>query len=221
MTIPEEEYLPISSIERFTFCRRQWALIHLEDQWAENRYTIDGSIMHERAHDESAFELRGGLLTVRSLKVFSSCLGVTGACDVVEFRRCPEGVPLRGREGTWLPMPVEYKRGSPKEEDPAALQLCCQAMCLEEMLYCPVPEGALFYGEPHRRMPVTFTEEMRTQVREMIAEMRRYVQRGYTPRVKRSKACTACAMKELCLPELDRIPSARAYVDAYLREAAK
>ena len=148
MNFREEEFLPLSGLQHFAFCRRQWALIHLEQQWQENLRTIEGQLFHERAHDASLRERRGDTLVLRSLAVASPTLGLSGQCDVVEFRAAPEGVPLAGEEGRWLPFPVEYKRGRPKPHQADELQLCAQAMCLEEMLCCPVPEGALYYGEP-------------------------------------------------------------------------
>lgn len=217
MTIPEEDWLQLSGLEHFRFCRRQWALIHLEHQWAENAYTVEGNFLHERAHGETA-ELRGELLTVRSLRVFSPTLGVTGVCDVVEFRRDPAGVPLHGREGLWRPTPVEYKRGAYRVEDPAALQLCCQAMCLEEMLCCAVPEGALYYGEPRRRTVVPFTPELRGQVQDNLKEMHELYKRRHTPKVKPSKACNACSLKVLCLPKLMGCKRVADYLAAAMEE---
>lgn len=125
------------------------------------------------------------------------------------------GIPLKGREGLWQPYPVEYKRGKPKEGTEDALQLCGQAMCLEEMLCCEIPQGALYYGEPHRRTEVDFTPELRQEVTDLLIEMHDLYQRGYTPKVKPSKSCNACSLKELCLPKLLRSRS----VSAYLRGA--
>lgn len=210
-TIPEEDYLQISGLQHYRFCPRQWALIHLEQQWAENLRTTEGSLLHERAHQEGLRESRGDLLTVRGLRVFSPTLGVSGACDVVEFRR-GSGVPLAGREGLWQAYPVEYKRGSPKADSCDALQLCAQAMCLEEMLCCDIPEGALFYGEPRRREPVAFTEELRQEVRQCAAEMRDLYRRGRTPMPKRAKRCNACSLKEICLPGLPKLAKTADYL---------
>lgn len=134
---------------------------------------------------------------------------MSGKCDVVEFRADLGGVPLQGEAGLWLPYPVEYKRGSPKSHDADRLQLCCQAMCLEEMLCCSVPEGSLFYGETRRREVVEFTAELRDKVRSMLLEMHQLSQRGSTPKVKPSKSCNACSMKELCLPAVLRRRSGR------------
>lgn len=134
MNWPEEDWLQLSGLQHFAFCRRQWALIHIESQWAENLRTVDGAFMHRRVHDPQLQESRGDLLIVRGLAVHSARLGVSGQCDVVEFCRCPDGVSLQGQAGLWIPYPVEYKRGRPKEHDADELQLCAQALCLEEML---------------------------------------------------------------------------------------
>ena len=202
MEYPEEQWLMLSGLQHFAFCRRQWALIHLEQQWQENLRTIEGQLFHERAHDASLRERRGDTLVLRSLAVASPTLGLSGQCDVVEFRAAPEGVPLAGEEGRWLPFPVEYKRGRPKPHQADELQLCAQAMCLEEMLCCAVPEGALYYGEPRRRTVVPFTPELRGQVQDNLKEMHELYKRRHTPKVKPSKACNACSLKVLCLPKL-------------------
>lgn len=218
MTYQEEDYLPLSGLQHFAFCRRQWALIHIEAQWAENVRTVDGTLMHQRVHDQEVRESRGDRLTVRGLAIHSAELGVSGQCDAVEFRRDSGGVPLRGREGLWLPYPVEYKRGRPKEHNADALQLCAQAMCLEEMLCCAVPEGALYYGEPRRRTVVLLTAELREEVRRSLAEMHELYRRRHTPRVKPSKSCNACSLKELCLPRLMNRRSVADYLSAAVEE---
>ena len=113
MIYPEERFLQLSGLQHFKFCRRQWALIHIENQWAENYRTTDGAILHERAHDKDFTESRGDLLITRDMRIFSPTLGVSGACDVLEFHRSGVGIPLKGRDGLWQPYPVEYKRGKP------------------------------------------------------------------------------------------------------------
>lgn len=200
----QEEFLQLSGLQHFAFCRRQWALIHIESQWAENLRTVDGDLFHTRAHDEAQRERRGDVLTLRGLTVFSPTLGLSGKCDVVEFHLDPAGVPLRGEEGLWRPYPVEYKRGAPKTHQADELQLCAQAMCLEEMLCCAIPEGSLYYGETRRRTRVSLDEPLRRQVRELTEEMHQLYDRGHTPKVKPTKACNACSLKELCLPALMR-----------------
>lgn len=218
MAYEEEDWLQLSGLQHFAFCRRQWALIHIEDQWAENLRTVDGLLMHERVHDQDLRESRGDLLIVRGLAVHSAELGVSGQCDAVEFRRDPGGVPLRGREGLWIAYPVEYKRGKPKEHGADELQLCAQAMCLEEMLCCSVPEGALYYGETRRRTVVPFTPELRGRVRDSLSEMHALYQRRYTPKVKPSKACNACSLKEQCLPRLMNREKVSDYLTAAMEE---
>ena len=215
MTYAEEDFLQLSGLQHFAFCRRQWALIHIEQQWRENLRTVEGDIFHRRAHDEQARERRGGVLILRGLSVVSPTLGISGKCDVVEFRADPVGVPLRGEEGLWSSFPIEYKRGAPKAHQADELQLCAQAMCLEEMLCCRIPEGALFYGETRRRTLVPFSKELRETVRGMLEEMHQLYRRGYTPKVRRSKSCSACSLQELCLPALMKERD----VDAYLRQA--
>ena len=213
----DEDLLQLAGLQHFAFCRRQWALIHVENQWAENLRTVEGDLLHRRAHDETTRERRGDTLILRGLPIVSYALGLSGQCDVVEFHLTPGGVPLRGEEGLWQPFPVEYKRGRPKEHRADELQLCAQAMCLEEMLCCPVPEGALFYGEKRRRTAVSFSPALREQVRAMLEEMHQLARRGYTPKVKPFKGCNACSLKEVCLPVLGK---GRA-VDAYLRQAVE
>ena len=150
-----DDYLQMSGIQHFCFCRRQWALIHLEQQWAENLRTAEGRLEHSRCHDATQTERRGDLLITREMKVVSHRLRLSGSCDVVEFRADPEGIPLQHTEGRWQPMPVEYKHGHAKESDADRLQLCAQAMALEEMLVCSIPQAALYYEETRRR-PGTF-----------------------------------------------------------------
>ena len=205
----------LSELQHFAFCRRQWALIHIEQQWAENVRTVEGKLMHQRAHDETLFERRGETLTARGMRVVSHELKASGACDVVEFHAAPDGVTLAGIDGRWKPYPVEYKRGEPKENDADELQLCGQAMCLEEMLVCEIPSGALFYGETRRRFPVSFTQELREEVRQDAAQMHNLYRRGHTPHVRPTKSCNACSLKELCLPRLQKSGS----VQEYLRES--
>ena len=218
MIYPEEDLLQLSGLQHFAFCRRQWALIHIEQQWQENLRTVEGALLHRRAHDEQLRERRGDVLILRGLPVVSRTLGLSGKCDVVEFHTDPAGIPLQGEEGLWHPFPVEYKRGRPKAHDADLLQLCAQAMCLEEMLCCAVPEGALFYGETRRRMDVSFSDELRGRVTALLAEMHQLFRRGHTPKVRPSKSCNACSLKEICLPALLGRKSAQAYLRSAMEE---
>lgn len=218
MMYAEDDYLQLSGLQHFAFCRRQWALIHVENQWAENLRTVEGSLMHEKAHDSSFRESRGDAVILRGVNIHSPSLGISGQCDVLEYHKGDTGISLSGKAGLWQPYPVEYKRGSPKENSADRLQLCAQAMCLEEMLCCDINEGALFYGETHRREIVEFSAEMRKTVREYLAEMHDYAERGHTPKVKPTKSCNACSLKELCLPKLLRKTSVKTYITEALEE---
>ena len=212
MSYAEEEYLQLSGIQHFLFCRRQWALIHMEQQWSENYRTIDGDILHRNVHDSDKREKRGNLLIVRAMKISSARLGLSGECDAVELRRSARGVSIFGQEGTFSVTPIEYKRGAPKEDLCDLAQITAQAMCLEEMLCCEIPRGALYYGEPRRRTEVAFTPELRQEARSLLTEMHTLYSRGSTPKVRPAKSCNACSLKELCLPKLMRSRSVADYL---------
>ncbi|HJB26149.1 MAG TPA: CRISPR-associated protein Cas4 [Firmicutes bacterium] len=218
MDYKEEDFLQLSGLQHFRFCRRQWALIHIENLWSENLRTVEGELLHQRAHNAAQRESRGNLLITRDMRVFSATLGISGACDVVEFHKSGSGIPLPGKDGTYQPYPVEYKRGSPRSDDANHLQLCAQAMCLEEMLCCDIPEGALYYGETRHREKVDFTEELRQQVKAALQEMHQLYQRQYTPKVRPSKSCNACSLKELCLPKLMQKKSVAGYLQQHLED---
>lgn len=218
MIYPEEDFLQLSGLQHFAFCRRQWALIHIENQWAENFRTVDGALMHEKAHDREFEESRGDLLVKRGVSIYSAALGISGQCDVLEYHRSTDGICLPGRDGLWNPYPVEYKRGKPKEGSADAIQLCAQAMCLEDMLCCDIPEGALYYGQTRRRERICFTDELRAQVKDFLMQMHDLYKRGHTPRVKPTKACNACSLQELCLPKLLKKRSVSAYLKTALED---
>lgn len=219
MAYKEEDYLQISGLQHFCFCRRQWALIHIEQLWAENLRTVEGNILHEKAHDDSARERRGSLLITRDMRVFSPTLGISGNCDIVEFRSDPHGVAIHGQEGLWQPYPVEYKHGSPREIDHAnELQLCAQAMCLEEMLCCTIPEGALYFGETRHRQKILLTEVLRQEVRDDLLEMHRLFDRQYTPKVRPTRSCNACSLKDLCIPKLMKHKPVQSYLATHLED---
>jgi CRISPR-associated exonuclease Cas4 len=211
-----DDYLMLSGLQHFAYCRRQWALIHIEQQWAENERTVDGMLFHKRAHEEEMTEKRGNTIITRGLRIHSDRLRVSGICDVVEFHKAKEGITLSKYEGKWQPYPIEYKKGKEKQDDSDRLQLCGQAMCLEEMLLCEIPEGSLFYGEIRRRVPVEFTKELRGKVEEMLKEMHELWDKGYTPKVKANKGCNACSLKEICIPRLNRTKTVKSYIDARL-----
>lgn len=208
----EEDYLMLSGLQHFAFCHRQWALIHIEQQWSENYRTADGRIMHIKAHDSELREKRGDIVITRAMQISSAELGISGECDVVEFHKSPNGIYISGLDGSYNVIPVEYKRGQPKENNCDELQLCAQVMCLEEMLCCDIPEAYLYYGETHRRHTVVLDESLRNKTAAMIHEMHQLYERQHTPKVKRTKACNACSLKDICLPVLNKERSAAEYI---------
>jgi CRISPR-associated exonuclease Cas4 len=210
----EEDCLPLSGIQHIVFCPRQYSLIHVEQQWEENIYTFEGRVMHDRADDPFFFESRGVLLITRSVPLISYKLGLYGVADVVEFHQCQSnGITLQGRSGRWLPYPVEYKRGKPKRDDRDQVQLCAQAMCLEEMLGVAVPEGALFYGKTKRRKVVELDQQLRRRVVELSKMMHELFEQGITPKPVKTKACDSCSLVDICLPKTADRKSVKSYLD--------
>ena len=218
MEYSQDDYLMISGIQHFKFCRRQWALIHVEQQWAENEHTVIGELMHKKAHDPYLTEKRKDILVVRALPVSSRSMGVSGECDIVEFHKCEDGVKLYGHRGTYSLYPIEYKKGKPKASNEDELQLMAQAMCLEEMFSTKITEGAIFYGETRRRKPIVFTDELRDEVKKIFGEMHDYYDRNYTPKVKTSKRCVSCSLKDICMPKIDTSGSVKSYINKMLGE---
>lgn len=214
----ESDYLMLSGLQHFEFCRRQWALIHIEQQWAENYQTTAGQLMHKHAHEEHSVEKRGNLIIMRGLRIASAELGLSGQCDVVEFRRCSSGINLQGYEGSWEPVPVEYKRGTEKEGREDEVQLCAQAICLEEMFLTEIPRGYLYYGTNKRRTEVCFDEELRRHLKELAEQMHGLYGRGTTPKVKTTRKCQSCSLKELCIPKLNKQMNVKRYIESMMKE---
>jgi CRISPR-associated exonuclease Cas4 len=197
----EDDLLLLSGIQHMAFCPRQWALIHIEQQWVENVKTIEGHHLHERVDDPFIKDESSNLVVWRSVGLISYSLGLTGKSDVVEFIKGNKGIRLKGKSGTWIPFPVEYKRGKPKPDERDEVQLCAQAICLEEMLGVDIPEGALFYHEERRRTRVVFSDEMREKVREYAAEMHHLFSLGITPLPEYRSHCKSCSLFDICLPK--------------------
>lgn len=218
MQCSEDDYLQLSGIQHYAFCPRQWALIHIENKWADNWRTVSGTLMHERAHDNNQIEKRGDTIIMRALKVVSHTLGISGECDVVEFVKDARGIELNGHIGKYLPFPIEYKRGKAKYLDCDRMQLAAQALCLEEMLLCEIPRGALFYGETHRRIDVEFTDDLRKKVIAITKEMHNLIERGYTPKVKIGSFCNECSLNNECIPEMTKTQSVKDYINKHLQE---
>lgn len=202
----EEDLVPLSALQHLLYCERQCALIHQEQTWADNRLTVEGTRMHRRS-DEGQDELRGDLLIVRGLPLWSRRLGLSGKADVVEFRRAAEGegASLEGRTGRWLPKPVEYKRGRPKRHRADEVQLCAQGLCLEEMFGTPVPGGDLFYGARKRRTEVALDLELRALTETLVKRLRLLLEQNAPPRAEyEPRKCDACSLISVCLPKSPR-----------------
>lgn len=218
----DDELLMLSGIQHIAFCERQWALIHIEQQWAENTRTVEGKIMHRRVDDSHFFESRGDVLISRSVPIISYTLGLYGICDVVEFHvveKCDLGMVLKNRKGRWEPIPIEYKRGKQKRDKRDEVQLCAQAICLEEMLNTVIPHGFLFYGQTRHRVQINFNIELRNEVRRLAKKMHQIFSTGITPKPIYAKHCRSCSLNGLCLPKLKkRRNSVRQYVNKHLEE---
>ena len=209
----EDDLIPISALQHLLFCERQAALIHVERQWAENRLTVEGMLLHRKTHSETA-ETRGRVRTVRSLMLRSLQLGLAGQSDVVEFTPPPETadtgpavfrqqLSVSNRDWTgWRITPVEYKRGRPKKESSDRVQLCAQALCLEEMLDITIDGGALFYGRRRQRTAVEFDSALREQTVAAVSRMRQLIETGTTPPAIRESKCEKCSLISLCLPDV-------------------
>ena len=189
----DDDLIPLSALQHYLYCPRQFALIHVERLWAENRFTAEGRILHSKA-DEIRVESRRGVRTVTAMPLLNTELGIGGVADVVEFHDGPDGE---------RPYPVEYKRGKPKGHCADEVQLCAQALCLEAMLKLSLDEGALYYDKTRRRQIVKFDEELRRQTKEAIVEARALVRAGITPAASyKASVCDACSLIELCQPHL-------------------
>ncbi|MGV7167486.1 CRISPR-associated protein Cas4 [Xanthomonas axonopodis pv. cajani] len=200
----DDDLIPLSALQHYLYCPRQCALIHVERQWAENRHTAEGRLLHERA-DVAHTQRRRGVRTVTAMPLLALELGITGKADVVEFHHDPAGE---------FAFPVEYKRGRPKPHRADEVQLCAQALCLESMLKRPVDAGALFYGQTRRRKDVVFDPALRELTQRTIAETRALLSHGLTPGARYdSKRCDACSLIDLCQPRL----LGRGSVDTWLR----
>ena len=214
----EEDYLMLSGIQHFQFCKRQWALIHIEQQWEENVRTIEGQHVHQKVDQPFMREKRGDKLVVRGMPVKSNVLEISGICDAVEFIKNDDGVEIHGMEGRYLAYPIEYKRGKPKTGDEDILQLVAQAICLEEMLLCEVNIGYIFYNEIKRRIEVSLTVEIKEKVKTLVNEMRDHYNRRHTPKVKTGKFCNNCSLKNICLPKLMNKQSVKKYIEGRIVE---
>ena len=213
----EDDLIPLSALQHLIFCKRQCALIHIEQAWAENLFTVEGRIMHERVH-EADRESRGKVRIEYSMSLRSLRLGLIGKADVVEFHRKLD--PKKAGQAEWIPFPVEYKRGKPKKDNCDKVQLCAQALCLEEMLDVEVPCGALFYGKRRRRTDVVFDVALRQQTEDTAMRLHELIASGHTPKPVYMKKCDSCSLVKICLPKtIERKRSVKRYLSGVIRES--
>ncbi len=192
----EDNLLPLSALQHLFFCKRQCALIHVEQLWTENLFTAEGRIMHDKVHEENK-AYKGSVRVEYGMSLRSLRLGLVGKADVVEFHRVDESSAVK-----WRPFPVEYKRGKPKGDDCDKVQLCAQALCLEEMLNISVPRGALFYGKTRRRQDVTLDDRLRSKTKAAAERLHKLIDSGRTPMPVWGPKCKHCSLQQLCMPEV-------------------
>lgn len=197
------DYLPLSGIQHFAFCKRQWALIHIERKWEENQRTVEGKHLHQKVDNPLEIETRGDLFISRAMPIISHILRLQGVADVVEFYNVSEkGITIKGKKGLWSPIPIEYKRGQPKKDDRDEIQLAAQAICLEEMLGVSIKRGYLYYGLKRHRYNIEINDNLRDRTKILADEMNELFQKGITPPAKPGINCSLCSLCNSCIPEI-------------------
>ena len=217
----EDDFLSLSGIQHYAYCPRQWALIHIEQQWKENLRTKEGRQLHERVDNPSFFESRGNILIARSVPIASYKLGLYGVSDIIEFHNNKKsGVTLPGRNGSWKPIPIEYKRGKPKENIFDDVQLCAQAICLEEMLGCKISHGYFYYGQIRHRHKVLLNKNLRDIVNDLSGQMHKLFDVNHTPETDRKlKNCRNCSLFDICVPKLKKKKfKIESYINQFIEE---
>lgn len=214
----EDDFLMISGIQHYAYCKRQWGLIHIENQWESNVYTVRGDITHEKVDDPFIMETRGDLIVSRSVPIYSSQFGCYGIADLLEYTKALSGVKLEGREGYYKIYPIEYKVGKPKENEYDLVQLCLQALCLEEMYNVRIEEGAMYYAKIKRRVRVHFDEGLRNLTIWTINEMHEIIDDNRTPEGSYEAKCDHCSLYNVCLP---KTVSKMKKVETYINDCLK
>ena len=214
----ESELLPISALAHLLYCERRCALVHIERLWDDNRFTAEGTVLHERADSEER-ENRKNIRIARGLRIRSMRLGIWGQADIVEFHRVADienSVCLPDTQGLWKPYPVEYKRGKPKTNKCDEIQLCAQALAIEEMLSVTIPEGALYYNTPRRRAVIELDSDLRTETETAICKLHDLIRSRQTPKAVYSEKCKQCSLNNICLPQIGSQGTVKSYIEKEL-----
>lgn len=218
MVYSENDYLMLSGIQHFQFCKRQWSLIHIEQQWSDNEATAHGQILHKKADDPYIKEKRNDVIISRAIHVSSKELGLYGILDVVEFHKDESGIELNGRSGKWLPIIVEYKRGKDKKDIYDIVQLVAQAICLEETLECTIDYSYLYYHSINQKKRIEITPELRKEVVSLASQMHEYYEQKVVPKAEYFKNCQLCSLVDICMPRLSK---KNRNIDNYIFHALK
>lgn len=220
MPYSEDEMLMLSGIQHFKFCPRQWALIHVEQIWEENRLTFEGRMLHLHVDDPFYRRRKGGILTLRGVNIASKSLGLYGIADIIELypAESENSIVFPGHTGKWKPYPIEYKHGKPKDDYVDEVQLAAQAICLEEMYGIDIHEGAIFYGLTQHRKEIVFSSDLRLEVFKCVEQMHILFKTQKLPVAEKGKKCNGCSLKEQCLPQLSKKQRPSDYIKDNLYE---
>ena len=210
-----EDYIQISGIQHYMYCKRSWALIYIEDIWRDNFLTLDGDKVHERVHDSSSSEIRKDKFFERGVYISSEEYGLTGQCDLIEYKNDPNGIQLRDKDGLWVIIPTEYKHGNGDSIDYDKYQLVAQMICLEEMFQTEIEYGYLYYKKSNKKIKIENTNELKLLIKQITKEMRELIKRQYTPKIRKNKKCKNCSLYNECNPDVSYMQD----VSTYLKEA--
>lgn len=218
----EDELLALSGIQHIAFCERQWALIHIERQWAENLRTVEGQHLHNKVNNPFIFESRGNEIIARSVPIVSYSLGLYGIADIIEFEKTENkenAIKIPHKNGYYIPYPVEYKRGKEKMDDRDEVQLCAQAICLEEMFNIKINKAYIYYGETRHRIEIELNNNLRDRVDKLSQKMHDLFKKGITPKAEKKKGCKLCSLIDICMPNLsDKKLKVSEYIEKALKE---
>ena len=221
MMYDDDQMLMLSGIQHYMFCPRQWALIHIEQQWDENRLTAEGQLLHQNVDNPAYRQKNGDNITLRAVHIASHILGLYGVTDAIELlpsEDATNAITHPRYPGLWKPYPIEYKRGHRKPDERDEVQLAAQVICLEEMYGIHIPEAALFYHETRHREVVTIDEHLRQLTYELSEAMHKTFESGVTPKAEEKRSCRSCSLIDICAPELTKKTSVAYYLKKMLDE---